>query len=510
MKFKYLDNDDPWMLGEDIPNADLFFSTIWLNGFVSFFDLNTGLAYKKIMCKYEGYHLWFYFGENDAFEVAEHIADRIINEDGYAAEVNKNIIIEADKLRSFSEKIPQIGLDELSNKELWQIYSDHHWIHGKYYTWVWIPVSVDMFGNNLTKRAKDYLFEKGASEDSANEYLVALTQPTKKSLIFIEQEDLLKIAIVIEGKFLSLVEMFKNMDVAYIKDNLPLDIFSLVQTHYEKYYYTKHLWVSGEYTIEDYLNQIKDIFKTQQSPKIILEKQLLELEKAKQKKVQLLETLNIDKKWKTIFEEYGDFMVTKIYRRYAQLLAVHHMSAILKEIARRFFITEKQVRFMRVNEMEKMLLNNKYDGQELLERAKYCVYYAERDGEKVFVGDEAKAIMKSIEKEIDLNISELKGESGCVGYAKGKVKIIIRADDMTKMEQGDILVSIATDPDIVPAMKKAAGIVTEQGGVTSHAAIVSRELGIPCVIGTKIATKIFKDGDIVEVDANKGIVRKIK
>ena len=67
-----------------------------------------------------------------------------------------------------------------------------------------------------------------------------------------------------------------------------------------------------------------------------------------------------------------------------------------------------------------------------------------------------------------------------------------------------------TTPDFVPAMKKAAAIVTEQGGITSHAAIVSRELGVPCVIGTKIATRVLKDGDLVEVDANKGIVRKVE
>lgn len=509
MKLKYLENDDPWMLGEDIPNADLFFSTIWLNGFVSFFDKNTGRAYNKILCKYEGYHLWFYFGQNDAQAVAEHIAERIINESGFAAEVNRNIIIEADKLRIFAEKIPQINLNKLSNEDLWQIYSDHNGIHGKYYTWAWIPVSVDMFGNNLTKRVKEYLYQKGVNENKVNEYLVALTQPTKKSLIFIEQEDLLKIAVAIEEKYPLLVSIFESNEAIYIKDNLPLDILSLVEKHHSKYFYTKHLWVSGEYVVEDYLNQLKDIFKTKQSPKIILEKQLSELTKAKEKKSHLLENLNVEQKWRTIFEEYGDFMITKIYRRYAQLLAVHHMSAILKEIARRFFITEKQVRFMRVKEVEKMLLDNKYNEGELLERTKYCVYYAERDGEKIFIGDEAREIMKSIEKEVDLNISELKGESGCVGYAKGKVKIIIRAEDMAKMEAGDILVSIATDPDIVPAMKKAAGIITEQGGVTSHAAIVSRELGIPCVIGTKIATKVFKDGDMVEVDANKGIVRKI-
>ena len=66
-----------------------------------------------------------------------------------------------------------------------------------------------------------------------------------------------------------------------------------------------------------------------------------------------------------------------------------------------------------------------------------------------------------------------------------------------------------TTPDYVPAMKRAAAIVTDKGGRTCHAAIVSRELKIPCVIGTKIATQVFKTGDIVEVDAERGIVKKI-
>jgi pyruvate,water dikinase len=67
------------------------------------------------------------------------------------------------------------------------------------------------------------------------------------------------------------------------------------------------------------------------------------------------------------------------------------------------------------------------------------------------------------------------------------------------MKDGDILVSVATTPDILPAMKKAAAIVTDHGGITCHAAIVSRELNIPCLIATKYATKVFKDGDSVVV-----------
>ena len=186
------------MLGEDIPNCDLFFSTIWLNGFVSYFDRHTGKAFNKILCKYEEYHLWFYFGEKDSYEVGEHLADRIIHEPGYAAKVNENIIIESDKLRAFSETIPQSGLNQLSDAELWGIYKKHQEIHSDYYTWGWIPVAVDMFHGNLTKRVKKYLEEKGVAEDKLNEYFIILTQPTKKSLIFTEQEDLLKIAIEIQ------------------------------------------------------------------------------------------------------------------------------------------------------------------------------------------------------------------------------------------------------------------------------------------------------------------------
>ncbi len=510
MEPTYLHDGDEWMLAEHIPNCDLFFSTIWLQGFVDAFEKHTGRAYKKMLCRYEDYNLWFYYGKKDSDEVGEHLADLIIGTPGFAKEINDNIIKEADKLRAFSETIPQEReeLTQLSDEELWSIYSTHHSIHQEYYTWGWIPVCVDMFHGNLTKRMKTYLKEHGVSNDALNEKFVILTQPIKQSLIVIEQEELLAIGIAIE-KNKELRDDFVQKNVDDILNILPEDIQVMFQEHTNKYYYTKHLWVSGEYKVRDYVTQIKDIFATGELPSIILKKQTIAGEKAITQRSELLDTLAIDDTWRAIFDGYGEFMVTKMYRRYAQLLAVHHMSPVLKEIAKRKHITEKQVRFATVEDTRKMLLEDNVDEEELLRRAQRCVYYAEKGFSKVYTGAGAAKMEKDLVEKIDETLTELSGETGCLGYGKGPVKIIIRAEDMEKMNQGDVLVSIATDPDIVPAMKKASAIVTEQGGVTSHAAIVSRELGIPCVIGTKIATKIFKDGDIVEVDANMGVVRKL-
>ncbi|EKF85690.1 phosphoenolpyruvate synthase [Methanobacterium formicicum] len=99
-----------------------------------------------------------------------------------------------------------------------------------------------------------------------------------------------------------------------------------------------------------------------------------------------------------------------------------------------------------------------------------------------------------------------KGLGASPGMAAGSVKIVKNTDELDKVQQGDILVTVMTTPDMVPAMKRANGIITDEGGVTCHAAIVSRELGIPCVVGTGDATSMLPENSQVTLDGNKGIV----
>mgnify|MGYP001579924274 FL=1 len=103
-------------------------------------------------------------------------------------------------------------------------------------------------------------------------------------------------------------------------------------------------------------------------------------------------------------------------------------------------------------------------------------------------------------------LETLNGTCASLGTATGPVRVLTTLESISTMQEGEILVAPMTRPEYVPAMKKAIAIVTDEGGITSHAAIVSREMGKPCVIGTKNATKVLKNGWIVQVKAGHGQV----
>ncbi len=124
---------------------------------------------------------------------------------------------------------------------------------------------------------------------------------------------------------------------------------------------------------------------------------------------------------------------------------------------------------------------------------------------------------KNGEKKMEVNVENngeneviLKGLPASPGYATGSVKILMDPSEMDKISNGEILVTKMTAPDWVPIMEKAKAIITDEGGLTCHAAIVSRELGVPCLVGTssygKKATEVLKDGQLITIDARNGVV----
>ncbi len=149
-------------------------------------------------------------------------------------------------------------------------------------------------------------------------------------------------------------------------------------------------------------------------------------------------------------------------------------------------------------------------GKIYIVQSRAVTFFADnKDGNKIdnkTSGMQEDANMEANQAAHNTNQVLLRGMGVSPGVGSGIVKIVTGLDDINKIEKGDVLVTEMTNPDFVPAMEKAAAIVTNRGGVTSHAAIVSRELGVPAIVGTVNATEILKDGQMITVDATDGIV----
>lgn len=494
---QYLFDQDPWTLAEDIPDSDIFFFQIPMSCFASDTSYPFLSNYKKVLTHYQKFHMDFYFGQKDSFAVGEVILQALLKRPGLGRDINQNVLKWSDKLIRFAKEVSRLPLEKYGNKQLWELYNTHDKIHTKLYTYGWLPVAVDMFHNNLTRKLKSYLYKVCPSKNVAEAAFIVFTTPSQKTIVAKERED-----------FLAIYEKHKK-----ILHKSKAALIESLKKHAQNWGHLGYIYAGNvkPFGVSHYLKELRDLAATGISARQILQKEKRQLHQAKRQQRVLYRKHKVNSLYRRLFEAGQGFAVTKLYRRHAQLLTLYLMhTTLLREIAKRLKLTRLEVQFMLKGEVKEALVEGKMLSKQILkQRLKKCALYTEKDFEKVYLGRQLAKIKKGLKNMIDKNQKELTGQSAMPGYAKGTVRIIIRAKDMPKMNKGDILVSIATDPDIVPAMKKAAAIVTEQGGITSHAAIVSRELGIPCVIGTKIATKIFKDGDLVEVDANRGIVRKL-
>jgi phosphoenolpyruvate synthase/pyruvate phosphate dikinase len=164
--------------------------------------------------------------------------------------------------------------------------------------------------------------------------------------------------------------------------------------------------------------------------------------------------------------------------------------------------------FLTIDEMENYLKNNKLPSKkELTSRSKGLAFFCAGKNVKLLTGSSYKDLQKYL---VSFSGNELKGAIAYKGLAKGKARIVLDPFKVKKFDKGDVLITGMTRPEFLSLMKKASAFVTDAGGLLSHAAIVARELKKPCILATENASKVIKDGDLVEVDANKGIVRILK
>lgn len=180
---------------------------------------------------------------------------------------------------------------------------------------------------------------------------------------------------------------------------------------------------------------------------------------------------------------------------------------LFRKFIKQFFFDEiiyEELLNLRITEVIDFI-EGKYSLKEMGRGREYFVLEIMQNGVVLSTTKTTSEILKE-----EIREQEINGVVAQTGKVIGKAKIVLTPKDGYKVEIGDILITKMSTPDFLPIMKKAAAFVTDIGGITSHAAIVSREMGKPCIIGTKIGTKLLKDGDLIEVDANLGVVRILK
>ncbi len=508
-KAQHLYDRDEWMLAEHIPDMDFYFSQIWLHSFTNEMHHSIGINYKKVISFHHGYDQHFYYGAKDAHGFCLAILDRIKRSPGFGEKINKNIVKWSDKLVRHSKKVNKSKLQKLSNKQLWELYWKNIEIHLVLYRWGWLPNAVDMFYPELTTYLKSVLAKKVKDETKLNEAFVKLTSADEETIATQEHRSLMKLALAVQQDN-SLRALFTKPNEE-ISDKIAPSLQKQFKDHCEKFRHLKFMYHGVAADVGFYYDQVRDFLSQGKNAATELQEIDSGLFSAAAEKKKLIEELKIEPKLQRLFAMYAKFMVTKWYRRNSQILCFYYLEPLLKEIGTRLDLSIDEVRAMLWEEVQTGLVNNMHpDKKALRERLEFFCFYTEKGKRFLFTGELAKKLEAQASKvKFDSTMKELKGQCACLGKVRGKAKVVMSVADSSKMQEGDILVSVATDPDLLPAMKKAAAIITEQGGVTSHAAIVSRELNIPCVIGTKIATKWLRDGEEIEVDATNGVVRKL-
>lgn len=193
----------------------------------------------------------------------------------------------------------------------------------------------------------------------------------------------------------------------------------------------------------------------------------------------------------------GDYLVKPLFNKMAAIMG----------------LTYKELVYLRYEEINSWFIGNAKlpVNSEIHKRMKSYAHYF-KDGKITLFIDKRKYPKVEEDKKQKRQVKKpgvVKGNVVYKGKAMGKVRLIFKLKDIDKINKGEILVTTMTRPEMIVGLEKAAAFVTDEGGILSHAAIVSREMKKPCVVGTGNATKIFKNGDLVEVDAEDGYVIKL-
>lgn len=380
---------------------------------------------------------------------------------------------------AFIKKLRRTNFSELSNEELASLLIHFQSIVlGELYVLNFVQIE-----HGLNIAVRKVISEVEPDKEKAENLFVRLIQTEKPSASQKEKLELYKIAR--KWKWLKKLSFFNEQKA---KED--------VQYHYEKYKYLYSAYGEDPAEFEFFLSDFQKFLSGEIKPpkhitfpKLLSEESNNLLRKINNSKLNVLVPLLVEG---GLFRDTNKALLGQ---------SVKYRFEILDEIARRNLETRDNLNFYLLAEITDLLRHSKkLDEKEIVSKKADGVIFTRFEDFKVYTADILPTQAEQPPQKI------LRGQCASQGVCEGECKIVLTKEDGNKVLQGDIMIAIGTDFDLIEAMYRSAAVVTEEGGILSHASVVCREIGKPCCIGVKDATKILVDGQLIKVDATKGTI----
>lgn len=398
--------------------------------------------------------------------------------------------------RKYARIFKDRNLSKFTNNQLLKIYDKVISYYGRslYYGFAtWFSFTLQEYAMQLLKN-KNKILKLEINSEAAFSVLIIFPRET---LYVKKEKELEKLSL----KYSKELKAFKKINKDIIAEKFP-EVHRRIIKFLDEYGWVGYDYAGPAMTYNEVVKAILDRRQHKnENKKIMLSKN------------EILSKCKFTPREKEIFNTFSLIVYIKDLRNSSDDF-VHYclVEFFYKEIGRRLGLTSREVQLLWPEEITKALRNNeKLSKNYIKNRLNYYVAstYANEGFKMYYVGKKAQnLIKKELAENIDVEkIKEIKGTTAFAGKVTGVARVLDSFKEAKKVKKGDILVSNMTSPRLIGAIKMAGAIVTNEGGLTCHAAIIARELKKPCIVGTKIATKVLKNGDTVEVDADKGIVR---
>ena len=459
-----------------------------------------------------------YYDQEELERIGESILGQIKSSDSFLQDHIEEFHKRFNALVEKAQEVSEEDLNSLNNKQLGKVFESYYEKFRELAPFMNTPHTIESFANKkirgfIEKRLLDNNTEKVES------YFNKLSIPSKESPEIKRKKGLLRIAVRINKNdfsgifddkkaFESPAEVMREIkrEQPKIAEEIRSHVRSWAWMGMQSYLYSPH-------DLEFVLESLSNIFERKEKPQEQLEELKSERKDSVREMKEVLDDLDPEKEIRELIELLQEYIYLRTKRMEGFKKAYYYTRDLIKEVSDRMDLEGKEIFVVSPEEMITFLKEGKKPESEEIKKRLNSRAFAMKQGEVNLISGEKqvkKFLEEEIEEEIEVKKDLLKGSGAYPGKVGGKVSIVKDESDLDDFEEGDILVTTMTSPELTLAIDKASAIITDEGGMTSHAALISREMQIPCIVGTKAATKVLETGEKVKVDAEAGVVKKLE